>query len=220
MIRFSPMEQMLRHQCLIYDGSPARMLPAIAAIMKQKLSENLRCLYLNSPTMVAALRPYLSAAGVDVTHETAKNSLILTSDQNHLKNGHFDVDLMLGTLEEAMNQALTDGYQGLWATGDMSWEMGRDRDLEKLAEYEWRLEKFFQKHSALSGICQYHAESLPREALCHGLLAHPALFINETLARINPRYIPTEALIRLAAPTPGLQDAIRNLCELQRGVRR
>jgi hypothetical protein len=213
------MEQMLRHQCLIYDGSPAKMLPTIAAIIKQKLSENLRCLYLNSPTMVTGLRSCLFAAGVDVTHEIAKNSLILSSGQTHLKNGHFDVDLMLGTLEETMNQALADGYQGLWATGDMSWEMGRDKDLEKLAEYEWRLENFFQKHPTLSGICQYHAESLPREALCHGLLAHPALFINETLARINPRYIPTEALIQLAAPAPELQDAIRNLCELQRGDR-
>jgi hypothetical protein len=211
------MEQTPRHQCLIYDGSPAKMLPAIAAIIKQRLSENQRCFYLNSPAMVAGLRSYLFAAGVDVAHEIEKKSLVLSSGQNHLRNGRFEVDQMLGMLEESLDQALADGYAGLWASGDMSWEMGRDKSVEKLAEYEWRLEKFFQTHPALSGICQYHAESLPREALCHSLLVHPGLFINETLARLNPRYTPTAAMIELGARSHELEDAVRNLCELQRG---
>jgi hypothetical protein len=33
---------------------------------------------------------------------------------------------MMGTLEDALEQALVDGYGGLWATGDMNWEMGRE----------------------------------------------------------------------------------------------
>src|ERR1700759_4420574 len=103
------MEQTPRHQCLIYDGSPAKMLPALAAHMKQKLSENFRSLYLNSPPMVVGLRSYLYAAGVDVAHETAKGSLILSSDQSHIIGGLFDPVLMLEILEQAMNQALTDG---------------------------------------------------------------------------------------------------------------
>src|SRR5580658_10306380 len=121
------MEQTPRHQCLIYDGSPAKMLPAIAAIIKQRLSENQRCFYLNSPAMVAGLRSYLFAAGVDVAHEIEKKSLVLSSGQNHLRNGRFEVDQMLGMLEESLDQALADGYAGLWASGDMSWEMGRDK---------------------------------------------------------------------------------------------
>lgn len=211
------MEEMLRHQCLIYNGSPARMLPAIAAQIKQMLGENMRCLYMNSPAMVEGMKSYLFAAGVDVNQEVARKSLVLSSDQNHIKDGRFDIDRMLSSLEESMDRALRDGYQGLWATGDMSWEMGPDRDLDKLIEYEWRLEQFFQKQPAISGICQYHADTLPHEALYHGLLMHPALFINETLARINPRYIPSEAFVRLAASTPELEDAIRNLCALQNG---
>jgi hypothetical protein len=210
------MEQMPRHQCLIYDGSPSKMLPTLAAIIKKKLSENLRCFYLNSPTMMVGLRSYLFAAGVDVTYEVARGSLILSSEQNHLKNGHFDADQMLDTLEESMNQALNDGYKGLWATGDMTWELGPDKDLKKLLEYEWRLEKFMQKHPALSGICQYHAGTLPLEALSNGLLMHPAVFINETLARINPHYVSWEGLIPTAARAPELQEAILNLCALQR----
>src|SRR5581483_7714705 len=118
------MQQLSRHQCLIYRGSPAQHLPALAALMRRKLAERHRCLYLDSPPMVAGLRSYLAAAGVDVAHEVEKRSLILSSDQGHLVNGQFDPDLMLRSLEEAVQQALSDGYEGLWATGDMTWEFG------------------------------------------------------------------------------------------------
>jgi hypothetical protein len=174
-------------------------------------------MYLNSPTMVAGLRSYLYATGVDVAHEMAAGSLILSSDQSHITNGLFDPVLMLEILEQAMSQALRDGYKGLWATGDMSWELGPDKDLDKLLEYEWRLEQFFHKHSTISGICQYHAETLPREIVCHGLLAHPALFINDTLARVNPHYIPSQARLPRAAPSSELKHTVHNLCALQPG---
>ena len=64
------MQPSLRHQCLIYSGSPARHLPAMAALMRRKLEERHRCLYLDSPPMVAGIRSYLSAA-VDVARERA-----------------------------------------------------------------------------------------------------------------------------------------------------
>jgi MEDS: MEthanogen/methylotroph, DcmR Sensory domain len=211
------MEETPRHQCLIYEGSPAKMLPALAAHIKQKLSENYRCLYLNSPTMVAGMRSYLFAIGVDVVYEVAKTSLILTSDQSQLRDGHFDGYQMLRMLEETHNHALTDGYQGLWATGDMTWELGKHADVQMLLEYEWQLEKFFQKYPTMSGICQYHADTLPREMVCHGLMAHPALFINQTLSCINPRYLPSEERVQASTPTSELQHAVDNLCALQPG---
>jgi hypothetical protein len=191
------------------------MLPALAAHIRQKLSENVRCLYLNSPAMVAGLRSYLYTIGVDVAEETAKNSLLLSSEHSHLKNGHFEPAHMLNMLEETMNQALSDGYEGLWATGDMTWELGPDKNPEKLLEYEWRLEQIFQKYSTISGICQYHADTLPRDVVCQGLLAHPAVFINETLARVNPHYLPSEAPLQAAAPAPVLKQMVQNLCGLQ-----
>ncbi|HTJ13914.1 MAG TPA: MEDS domain-containing protein [Dinghuibacter sp.] len=210
------MDELPRHQCLIYDGSPSRMLPAIAAQIKQKLGENFRCLYLNSPTMVAGIRSYLYTTGVNVESEVARGGLILSSE-THLKMGRFEADHMMGMLEETMNQALNDGYVGLWATGDMSWELGPDKDFLKLVEYEWMLEQFFQKHATISGICQYHAGTLPREAMQHGLLSHPTVFINETLSRINPYYIPSAGPLRPVVPTPDLEEAIDGLFALQPG---
>jgi hypothetical protein len=178
-----------RHQCLIYEGSPSQHLPALAATLKLKLDDNHRCLYLNSPVMVAGLRSHLAAKGLDVFHHESKGSLVLSSDRHHLFEGCFDVDRMIAALEDALTSSMNEGYEGLWATGDMTWEFGPEKDFTKLLEYETRLEEFFQQHPTISGICQYHADTLPREALRVGPLKHPAFFVNETLSRINPHYL-------------------------------
>ena len=123
---------------------PAPYLPGLAALLRQKLSENYRCLYLHSPPMVAGMRSYLFAAGTDVPKEVVNGRLVLSSDKAHLVKGCFNIDRMLGMLEDAVDQALNDGYRGLWATGDISWQFGPEKDFSKLLEYERRLEDFFQ----------------------------------------------------------------------------
>ena len=179
-----------RHQCLIYEGTPSRHLPMLAAIVRQKLQHNIRCLYLNSVPMVAGMRSYLAAAGVDVARESEDGNLVLSSELSHLVDGaHFDPARMISTLEAALNEALADGYDGLWATGDMTWEFGPEKDFAKLLEYEWRLEEFFRAHAEISGICQYHADTLPPTAVRAGLRTHPGLFVSETLSLINPHYL-------------------------------
>lgn len=182
------LQRLPRHQCLMYEGAPSRQLTLIAAAGRAKLLENHRCLYLNSPPMVAGMRSYLAMEGVDVSEEMAKGRLVLSSERQHLINGRFDVDSMMRTLEDTLRQALSDGYQGLWATGDMTWEMGPEKDLSKLLNYEWQLEKFFQEHPEIGGVCQYRADTFPREVMARALRLHPAIFLNETLSRVNPYY--------------------------------
>lgn len=159
------------------------------------------------------MRSYLAALGVDVAHELAKASLVLSSAQRHLIEGRFDVERMMQTLEEALEQALLDGYAGLWATGDMTWELGPERDFSRLQEYEWRLEAFFQQHPELSGICQYHADTLPREAMRQGLCAHGSIFINETLQLMNPHYAGPGSPAPDAAVNAAMDTALARLCE-------
>ena len=139
--------------------------------------------------MVAGMSSYLAAQGLDVAQEVAKTSLVLSSDQSHLSAGNFDIEEMIGKLEFAIVQALRDGYKGLWATGDMSWEFGNEKNCAKLLRYERELEGLFRRQPLLCGICQYHGDLLPEGVLREGLLTHRAVFINETLSRINPHYV-------------------------------
>lgn len=200
-----------RHQCLIYQGPPSRLLPALAAQLQDKLKDNHRCLYLNSPVMVAGMASQLAAGGVDVAHQVGKGNLVLSSDVEHLSAGKFDVNHMMRTLDEAVQRALDDGYSGLWATGDMTWELGPKNDFSRLLEYEWRLEELFQKYAALGGICQYHGDTLPREALRKGLQAHPSIFVNETLSMINPHYLRVGSIDHTQIDA-ALEATIERLC--------
>ena len=123
------MEHGSRHQCLIYEGPPSRQLRGLAEIARRKLAQSHRCLYLNSPAMVTGMRSYLAAAGVDVAAEIARTNLVMTSAQNHAADdGRFDIKGMIRGLSDTLQRALADGYAGLWATADMTWEFGPEKD--------------------------------------------------------------------------------------------
>jgi len=205
-----------RHQCQVYKGSPSRQLSAIAEMTCQKLIEGYRCLYLNSPAMVAGLRSTLAALGIDVIRESARTALLLTSDQSHLVGGRFDSDRMLAKLDDALQKALQDRYTGLWAVGDMTWELGFQANFPNLLEYEWRLEEYMRGHSQLCGICQYHADTLPSEAL-KASIVHESFFINETLSQLNPHYVRAEAPTGLMASHPQFDTFIDRLCQATEG---
>ena len=125
---YHTVESIPRHRCLLYEGPPSRQLPMLAAVMCQKIQESYRCLYLNSPTMVAGMGSYLAARGRDVLEDTKQGRLVLSSEQHSSGDGLFDTNVMLRGLEDALEQALKDGYKGLWASGDMTWEFGPAKD--------------------------------------------------------------------------------------------
>src|SRR5688572_26182530 len=112
-----------RHQCMIYEGAPSQKLPMLAAMIQTKLNEGFRCLYLNSPPMVAGMRSTLAALGIDVESEIAKTRLILSCDPVS-PDGVFNSAEMLAKLESALDESIKDGFKGLWASGDMTWEFG------------------------------------------------------------------------------------------------
>ena len=201
-----------RHQCLIYRGAPSVHLAGLGTIIQDKLRQNYRCLYLNSPAMVAGLRSALAATGVNVAEESASGRLVATSDQDHLVHGVFNPGRMLDLLQQAYDEALNDGYQGLWASGDMTWEFGSAQDFSRLMEYERGLEAFFRTHPAMCGVCQYHADILPHEVTRKGLAAHRALYFNETLSIMNPHYI-AEGIAELRPEMMAVLDkAIDTIC--------
>lgn len=170
-------EPLARHRCVVYDGVPSKILSELAGVAHEHLKDNYRCLCLNSPAMVAGMRCYLAALDINVEREIINGSLVLSSEQSHLVDGHFDVDRMLRTLEDAVENALRDGYKGLWATGDMTWEFGPEKDFTKLVEYEQRLDALFHKQGALCGICQYHKDTLPPKCSRQALRLHDDILL-------------------------------------------
>ena len=122
--------------------------------------------------MIAGIRSVLAAYGVDLKLEIGRGALMLSSDQSHLINGKFDTERMITHLGDAVRQALADGYTGLWAAGDMTWEFGNEENLSKLLEYEQQLDIYMQNNPALCGVCLYHCNTLPAHAIQTAMATH------------------------------------------------
>lgn len=206
-----------RHQCLIYPGAGPGPLAALVAEIRERLRQNYRCLYFNTEPMIARLRFLLATAGVDVAYELATSSLVLSSEQKHLdESGSFDVDRMIQGMSDALDRALGAGYDGLWASGDMAWEFGPKKDFSKLLAYEWQAEELVCQRPELIGVCQYRADTLPREAMLRGLQAHPALFINESLTMSNPYYRRPEVFTEDPEKHPEVEIALDRIYRVAR----
>lgn len=186
---------------MIYAGSPQQQLPYIASVLAAELRNGSRCLYFNSPDVVSDFRVYLTHTGVDVDAEIAKGTLILSSERDHIVHGRFSAELMLNSLARLIEQAQADGFLRLWVSGDMTWEFGNRKNFTELLSYERGLERLFQQHPILHGICQYHQDTLPTSAIRDALCAHQSVYVNQTLFRLNP-YFDAAALNARTSPIP------------------
>jgi signal transduction histidine kinase len=187
-------QEVSRHKCLIYDGHPSEQLPVVVPLLTDGLQNNWRCLYLGSPEMVQMLDTALVATGIDTAREADRGALIFSSDRSHLSGGKFLPEKMIDSLCSQIDGALSDGFEGLCATGDMKWELGPDKNFDALLEYEARLDRVFRA-KPLRGICQYHRNTIPAKAVRDALVAHPSVYIGNVLNRDNLFYIPPELLL-------------------------
>jgi signal transduction histidine kinase len=183
-----------RHKCLIYDGDPSEQLPVIVPLLMKGLAEDNRCLYLGDWETIHMVDSALQARGVDTTQEASRGALLFSSDRSHLAGGGFDPQAMVDMLRQLIDDAVRDGFTGLCATGDMRWELGTDKNFERLMEYEALLEQVFRE-KPLQGICQYHRSTVPPQAVQDALLTHRSTYVGDVLNRDNLFYVPPELLL-------------------------
>lgn len=188
------MSEPSHHRCMIYDGDPCAELPRIASMAAEHLRMNYRCLYLNSPRMVAAFESSLADTGVNTVEAVRRGALLLSCNEGHLVNGIFDPQRMLAMLRSAIRQASFHGFAGLWASGDMLWEFGSERNLSKLLAYEVGVQELIEQEPAFRAVCQYRRDSLPPNAVQVALYTHPSLHVNDRLRWSNPHYRSLTAL--------------------------
>jgi len=183
-----------RHKCLIYDGHPSEQLPVIVPLLLDGIRDRWRTLYLGDPDTLQMVDTALSEQGVDTAQKTREGALVLSADRTHLAGGRFDPQAMVDGLRTAIDGAVAEGFGGLCATGDMTWELGTDENFTYLLEYEARLDRVFRE-KPLRGICQYRRDLVPHEAIRHALLTHRSLYVGDVLNQDNLFYIPPELLL-------------------------
>jgi two-component system, sensor histidine kinase PdtaS len=198
------------HVCTLYS-SPEEQLQAAIEYIRGGLSRGERCLYVCCEHTLDEFRASLKREGIDVEAEEARGALLLlTKHDGHLKSGSFDPDRMISMLHQAVKDALDAGFAGLCAAGDMNWILDDAPGSERLAEYEARLNRFYESNHAL-GLCLYNMTTMPPAALDHCLATHPNVRILGPILLENPFYeLPEQAMLRIARPQ-GIEGKIQQI---------
>jgi hypothetical protein len=188
------------HVCTLF-ASREEQLQAAVEYIRGGLSRDERCLYICCEHPLDEFRASLEEAGIDVEAEEAGGALVLLSKhEGHLKGGSFDPDRMIAMLHQAVKDALDAGFTGLCAGGDMSWLLDEAPGSERVAEYEARLNRFYETNHAL-GLCLYNVRTMPQAVLDHCLATHPTVRVEGSILMENPFYeLPEQALSRIANP--------------------
>ena len=166
------------HVCGLFESEEEQLTIAVRYIASG-LESGDRCLY--AAGSAEALRRFeseLARSGVDVEEAIQAGALLQrTTADTHLAGGRFDCDRMLRYLNDAVEAALTGGFNGLRACGDMSWLLDQPEGADQVAEYEAMLNHVLDGVRA-AGMCMYDRTRLPHAIIDQALATHRSVSVN------------------------------------------
>jgi signal transduction histidine kinase len=179
------------HCCLVFsttDDQVAASVPFLAL----GLERDERSLFVGDRATIERVRTGLVDAGVGVEREIAKGRLVLDDARDYLDDGHFSTDKMLGFLQRGYDDTMAAGYTALRAAGDVSWQVGPDKDFKDVVYYESLLDVFFLG-KRMVGMCQYAKSRCPPDVLTGILGTHKIAAIDDEVCS-NFHYLPAGLL--------------------------
>jgi hypothetical protein len=143
------------HICLLYE-SQAEHLAALAPFHRDGLAAGDRCVHVASDTPTSAIYDALRDAGVDVEREIERGAfLVFTPEEVYLRGGVFDPDAVIAFWQEAQEKAARAGFSGLHVTGDVTSVLQDASSVERLGEYEAKVNEALLD-SRMQAICCYN----------------------------------------------------------------
>jgi hypothetical protein len=162
------------HICSVYE-SDDQLVETVAAFLADGLARGERCWYVPSRHETPAIRVAMKLLGVDVEKQCARSALLLLDSQaTYAVQGGFDPEQTMRVFNEAIEQALTDGFNGFRAAAEMSWALDVDNGPETVITYESLLRMLFSTSPA-TGLCLYDSRRMPTPLVHGALLTHPTV---------------------------------------------
>jgi len=170
------------HVCSLYDTTE-QLGATVANFLADGLARGERCWYVPSNGEAAAVRAALERRGVDVRAESRRTALnLLDSQGTYTVHGGFDPEQTMRVFSEAIESALSDGFNGFRAAADMSWALAIDNGAELLIAYEALLRSLFST-SPVTGLCLYDRRRMPLQVVNGALLTHPVIEVAGAFSR-------------------------------------
>ncbi|MGM0510872.1 MAG: MEDS domain-containing protein, partial [Thermoplasmatota archaeon] len=176
------------HMCCIYRNKEEQ-LSALSSFVSLGIEKNEKCLYIVDDRTKEEVIETFKRTGLDVEKFIETNQFeFMTKSDSYLKDGYFDPDEMIELIKEAQKQALEEGYDGLRLTGEMTWVFSDVPGVERLMEYETKLNEFLPEQKVIA-MCQYNEKKFTPETLVDVLNTHPQVLIYTELHE-NLFYLP------------------------------
>lgn len=150
-----------------------------------------QCVYIADNNTAAEILKAMRKEGIDVETVTKSGALTVAGKRDaYLRGGRFDPDSMIDFLNESTDSAKAAGFSALRVTGEMTWALGSEPGVERLMEYEAKLNTFLPDHDVLA-ICQYNKNRFPDDLILNVVRTHPMIIFGEIISD-NPNYITPE----------------------------
>lgn len=167
------------HVCSIYKNKEDQFAP-VAPFYSEGLNKGERCLYIFDENTKEEIATKILEKGIAPNTQGDAPIEIVPYQEAYTNDGPFDADKMITFLEQTVSTTLEKGYSGLRAIGEMTWALSSETPLEKLIDYEKKLNLFYPQHQ-VTGVCQFNAERFSHEFLIEMICMHPYIIIEGKL---------------------------------------
>jgi Nif-specific regulatory protein len=202
------------HLCCIYDTEEEHR-SLVTPFLRHGLEQNQKEIYIVDARTADVVIGYLRDDGITVEPYLEKGQLVIIGVKDaYMKEGVFDPEGMIELLRSETEQALSEGYEALRVTGEMTWALQGLPGSERLIEYEAKLNEFFPGSKCLA-ICQYDRRRFDSEILLDVLNTHPIAIIGTEIFD-NFYYLPPADFLGTDPSEARFNRRLKNLTERKR----
>jgi hypothetical protein len=181
------------HMCHIFSDEEEQG-EVISRFVASGLAEGEQACYFADTRSVDETRARLTALGVPVPAVEDRQLIVGPAVDMYCPDGTFVPDRMLGNFPIVYNAGREAGFDGVRATGEMTWARRGIPGSERLIEYESRINTIVREYP-LTVVCQYDARQFDGATLFEVLIVHPVMIVRGRISR-NPYYLPPEEFQR------------------------
>ena len=200
------------HSCLIYE-TIEEQLAAVIPYIKIGLEKGEKCVYIVDESTAQLIKEELAKTGVDVVRYETSGALVIASKrETYLREGHFDPETMIDFLKAATEEAKDSGFSALRVTGEMTWALGSEPGVERLMEYENKLNYVLPEYD-LVAICQYHKQKFDPAIIQNVVNVHPLVIYRNRVWR-NYEFIEPDKLLGPNKEEARLQSVLESMMQI------
>ena len=182
------------HICTFFRTSAERYRVLMPFIL-EGMEQGDRAFHIVNPSLRSEHAQRIAEAGIDTARAEVEGQLeIIGWDEAYLRGGSFNHNAMLSLLPVLLNDGRIRGFPLTRFIADMAWVLNDPGALERLLEYECRVNLALPKAGDIV-ICSYDLDTVDAAMVVAAMRTHPIVLIGGIVQR-NPFFVPPEGLLK------------------------